>query len=288
MKLFSFSGENIDVRHSLDKHPEADMFPMHAHRKCEIYFFISGVGHYTVEGNDYILHPGTTLIMRDGEAHKLHIGSGAAYERVTVNFPINVVDICREEIYNLFYDRPLGFENLFIPEDSSRKYINDNLERMLRVAESNAPEAAIKFYLTGILLELVNIKMSSPLINGINSQNEPQAEGADLVSSIITFINSHLTEIHSLDVFEQKFFFSKSYMNRVFKESTGSSIWDYVVLKRLLLARSLMKDGKPAAVASAECGFCDYSSFYRQYKRRFGISPINDRNIKKGQLIHTS
>ena len=51
--------------------------------------------------------------------------------------------------------------------------------------------------------------------------------------------------------------------------------------------RNLMRDetnpfekissGTPAVIAASECGFNEYSNFYRQYKKIFGISPSNTK-----------
>ena len=101
------------------------------------------------------------------------------------------------------------------------------------------------------------------------------------MARIIEYINANLTTIKNLDDLGQEFFFSKSYINRIFKESTGSSVWDYIVLKRLLLSRTLLQEGKQANIVASECGFSDYSSFYRQFKQRFGISPLAARKSKR-------
>ena len=36
--------------------------------------------------------------------------------------------------------------------------------------------------------------------------------------------------------------------------------WEYIVLKRLVLARSMILDGVPVCDAAKDCGFQDYST----------------------------
>ena len=130
-----------------------------------------------------------------------------------------------------------------------------------------------------ILTELYHLKAATA--DESNYPGPPSQGSSETVGKIIEYINANLITIHGLDELEKEFFFSKSYINRIFKESTGSSVWDYIVLKRLLLSRTLLQNGKQANIVASECGFCDYSSFYRQFKQRFGISPLAARKTKK-------
>ena len=47
----------------------------------------------------------------------------------------------------------------------------------------------------------------------------------------------------------------------------------YILEKRIQAARSLILTGVPATVASAECGFKDYSTFSRACKKILGKMP---------------
>lgn len=47
----------------------------------------------------------------------------------------------------------------------------------------------------------------------------------------------------------------------------------YITERRLSLARREILLGAKAAVISAQCGFSDYSAFFRAYKKHFGHSP---------------
>ena len=53
MILYSYSENHVTIHHTIDRRPNEDDFPMHAHRHCELFYFISGNGYYTVEGVDY-------------------------------------------------------------------------------------------------------------------------------------------------------------------------------------------------------------------------------------------
>ncbi|MBO5783869.1 MAG: helix-turn-helix transcriptional regulator, partial [Clostridia bacterium] len=54
---------------------------------------------------------------------------------------------------------------------------------------------------------------------------------------------------------------------------TGSTVWEYVTIKRLIRAREIIGAGTSPTEAAGACGFNDYSAFYRASRRQFGHSP---------------
>ena len=60
---------------------------------------------------------------------------------------------------------------------------------------------------------------------------------------------------------------------RKFKDNTGMTLHNYILQKRLLYARDLIQKGTPIIKASMDCGFNDYSSFLRAFKKHFNCSP---------------
>ena len=281
MTLFRYNDGEIKVHHSFDATPTPGQFVLHAHRNCELYYFISGNGYYTVEGNDYELVPGCLLVMRSGETHTPHIRTDAPYERVSINFPPSAFPLLNDVIEDLFLNRPLGKNNMLIPPKDSARFLSDCITRICRETAEKDAKAQVLSNLTPLLLELYHIKNEDATPEKDFGIHEPSQGSSDIVAQIIEYINENLTTIKGLEMLEQEFFFSKSYINRIFKESTGSSVWDYIVLKRLLLSRTLLQEGKQANIVASQCGFCDYSSFYRQFKQRFGVSPIEAKKKAK-------
>ena len=87
------------------------------------------------------------------------------------------------------------------------------------------------------------------------------------------YLNEHLTERIVLEDLAQRFFVTKYYICRTFRTMHGVTIWQYLMEKRVYLARQLIEKGRTATSAAMEAGFCDYSSFYRAHLRVCGAPP---------------
>ena len=77
----------------------------------------------------------------------------------------------------------------------------------------------------------------------------------------------------SLDLLAKEFFVSKYHIAHVFKDHLGMSIHQYITKKRLALCREALLGHQKIAETIASFGFKDYSSFYRAFKKQYGISP---------------
>lgn len=276
-----YQDTDLKVHRTLTETPTEELFPLHAHTRYEIYCFLEGQGFYTVEGHDYPLTPGCILVMRDGETHKLHISSDRPYERIAVHFAPTIVRPEEQEILlSAFKNRPLGQRNMLPPSES----LDRVREMLLRITEAGSTPAEerdiIRAYLPAILYELsVAARVESAVACPTYSR--------PLVGQIIDYINEDPAAVEGMEALEEKFGFSRSYLNRTFRHSTGVSIWDYVIYKRLTQARKDIRAGIPAAIAAASAGYTDYSSFYRQYKKRFGITPEEEKrhNVRSKYTI---
>ena len=64
-----------------------------------------------------------------------------------------------------------------------------------------------------------------------------------------------------------------AHLVRMFSREFGISPHQYLMGRRVDLARRLLLDGMPASVAAATVGFCDQSHLNRSFKRFLGTSP---------------
>ncbi len=248
------------AKRSYTEHPDTELFQMHTHDGYEVFCFLRGKAKYFVEGTVYPLRAGDILVMKKAESHTLLLLKDQPYERITIHFPACAVEGSRrEKIMSFLNDRPLGQNNRF----SAALFKGNNwLYYLNSICEANDEETR-RLYLTVILSELCD---SSDKIR-------PDTEARDNMSDVIHYINSHLSDELSLDSICEVFHTSRSHTNRKFRQMTGSSMWEYIKLKRLLMAKELLTQGEPPYRVYEKCGFNEYSSFYRAYKAEFGVSP---------------
>ena len=93
------------------------------------------------------------------------------------------------------------------------------------------------------------------------------------VNQVIGYINENLADSLSLDNLAGRFYISKFYLSRRFKQFTGLTIYQYIMKKRLITARNMLRAGNPVTVSCLQCGFNDYSNFLKAFKREFGENP---------------
>lgn len=267
MKKFTdYKDDSLYFHHALDDRPDPNEFTMHNHRSYEIYFFISGKGSFYIEGSEYPLHSGDLLIMNSNEAHHIAIDQSAPYERFALHFK-------KELIYNFdpsgtlvkaFENRSAGKNNLFTKSD----FKDDMYSILLNNIINSAPAYRRMQAVTNLFALLGEIYIAY----NTTEKSEPSGDET-VIYSVIRYINSHIKQPLSLDDICSRFFISKAQLCRVFKKTTGATVWDYITVKRLSAAQDMILSGQSATRVFTECGFGDYSAFYRAYKQHFGYSP---------------
>ncbi len=247
------------IRHGIDDTPDNKGVAFHIHDLCEVFCFVSGNAEYLVEGSVYPLERGSLLIMRPGEAHCIRFLSSKSYERYAVNFPINLFDSFDPErrLMRPFTDRPLGKHNL---------YYLPGLEGTLhKLAYYEGDDYGRTLLFTTKLAEVMN-KLSH------HTDRRPTAEPT-LSEQVVRYVNDVLFDDISAEHLAEHFFLSTSQFSRVFRKATGAAPWAYITAKRLIRARELLQGGESAKKAAENCGFKDYSVFYKAYVKRFGEKP---------------
>lgn len=242
--------KNIDLR----------KISMHSHEYYELYCFLKGDVKYFVEGNIYHLKPGDLLIMKKSEAHSLLINKNVPYERIVVFFNDEaIIGNENHELTSFIINKPLGKNNRYTAADLNYFNYIYLLEKMCKLKDLSKKAS----YLSVIINELSTAKTS----DGIYSEN---------TAEIIKYINEHITENLKLDNICERFFISKAHLIRRFKALTGTTVWDYILTKRLVMARVLLQSGERPYDIFLKCGFNDYCSFFKAYKTKFGVSPKAD------------
>ena len=182
------------------------------------------------------------------------------YERIAIHFSPGLLRSYSPQLLASFNDRPLGRGNLF----SGTKYPNLCIAfQKFDFQTSTVQRSHIFARLLLFLSELADVYQADQIGEYMYDDS----------SELVGYVNEHLFDDLSVNSISQHFMKSTAQISRDFKKATGSPVWVYIRIKRLLAAQAMIQQGESPAKVCISCGFSDYSAFFRAYKSHFGYPP---------------
>ncbi len=262
--------QDFKMFHLIDKKKRE--FEFHYHDFNKIVILIRGNVTYCIEGKSYDLKPYDMVLVKAGDVHCPVVHSSAVYERIIIYISPEFLCAHKNDSYDLGYCFLRATKEksnvLRIPSMQSSK-----LYQVCRELEGSFQDEdyAGELYQNLLFLEFM-IHLNRAVLHDSLTYMDT-ASSNEKILSVLEFLNTHLTEDITIDSLAEQFFTSKYYLMHSFKEETGYTIGSYLTMKRLRYARELIADGMPVTQACFECGFKNYSTFSRSYKKNFGVSP---------------
>lgn len=243
----------------------------HYHSFHKIVILLAGRASYAIEGAQYALAPGSFVLVSSGTIHRPETEAGVFYERMILYISPDFLRRFRTEDCDLeqcFLRAQTDYRCVF------RVGVADRIKPLLLALENAQQETEFGARLMAQSLFLQLMVEINRLT--LRSRSQEAAAGDSRVVELLHYLNLHIAETLSIDELAARFYVSKYHMMRRFKEETGYTIHGYVTEKRLLLARQLLRDGIPVTKVGEQCGYLDYSTFSRAYRKHFGHAPSQD------------
>ena len=265
----SMKNKTFEIFHYRDRQPES--VGLHYHDFYEIYFFLNGQVEFRVEGRSYSMEPGDLLLISPQELHQANIYSATTYERMVLwidrSFLLSL-STPATDLTGCFGGDSLTRVNLLRPARLQQATIGQLMARLHR--ESLSRELGSDVLAQSLMMQLmVNLNRFSQ--SGSSFVLRP--EKPDLVAQVLAYIGTHYQENITLESLASIFFVSKYHLSHEFSHRVGTSIYRYVLFRRLTLARELIAGGAAPGDVYQACGFGDYANFYRAFKTEYGVSP---------------
>ena len=249
---------------------EEKAMDMHIHDCYEIYYSISGGKQFLIDQKFYAIEPGDIFVINQYESHKLTQVDSMIHERIVLSIhpeytkrlstPETNLDAC-------FSDRSKDFSHkISFSKEQQNRFLY--LINKITNAEGYGQDVIEQTAFMELML-LINSAVLAPheALSLADSTYNKQ------VDDILTYINQNIASPISIQQLAEKFFLSESYICRIFKSSTGTTINKYINARRISIAKALLGDGNSVMDAYEKSGFTDYSNFFKTFTKTVGISP---------------
>jgi len=244
---------------------------IHHHDYFECLYFISGQVRYLIEGRVFDLKPGDIVLINTSELHQAAIlDLTVPYERMVLWLKKDYVQRLSTADSNLAdcFEAPTH-KNIIRADLATSQRIKNLLSQIISQQDYTGfgHDLLTPACMTELLV-LLNIEM-------LNIETRPTVEvrKSQMIEDVIDFINDHLDEPLRIDDLAEHFYLSKFHLSRQFSRQTGTTIHRYILQKKLILAKELILQHLSITDVYQQCGFGDYSNFFRAFRHEYSMTP---------------
>lgn len=244
---------------------------MHIHDCYEIYYSISGGKRFLIDNKYYEIKPGDLFVINQYESHYLDQIDSMVHERIIISIhPDYLKQLSSQEtdLDYCFSHRPSEFTHrVELSKDQQQRFIY-YIHKILS--------------LSGFGSDILEQTAFSELLVMINSQFRSQCDIEvfkdnyqynSQVTDILEYINKNIGKEITIKALADNFYLSESYICRIFKAETGTTINKYLTARRISIAKSLLNVGLSVTEVCERSGFRDYSNFLKAFTKAVGVSP---------------
>lgn len=247
-----------------------DTVNLHSHGFYEITLFKTGNLRYLVDDKRYQITKGDILIIPPGFTHcplGLHTLT-APYERIILCVSKKYIDFFlsrwhAENTYKAIFNQP----TLFKTADTPYEYLCEYFER--NVIEGNIENPYADAFLAGNTLCFLSKLLEAHDVDFAPAKRLKK----ELIDRIISYVEKNYSQKITIQDISDKFHIGKTALIKLFKDNLNCTFHQYLNLVRLNAAKNMLAKDLNLETIAETVGFNDYSSFYRAFKKEFGVSP---------------
>ena len=248
----------------------------HCHDYFEFYIHVRGGEYMGVDNQLFLLKPNQVFILPPFCMHGLSCTNEMHnYERAYLNLSPEVMRVlsCGQiDLDQFFRSQASGGVCTYQLTDPDAKQFVAWIRRIRENQENESFEndAYHRFQNYTLMMNLMTLlcrttRRTAPV--------EGEAFGSGIIQEILSYINNHYTQPIRIENLARSFGVSVSWLSHEFARFTNRSVYDYILYRRVTLARRQMLGGESLNTIAYQCGFNDYSNFLRTFSRVVGMSP---------------
>ena len=246
----------------------------HSHEHYELYIHLHGGNLFSLERKLFPLEPNQLVIIPPYRMHGLISDQPLLdYERMFLYISPETLSDAGAGLVDL----PALLEKATSGEQYAFSLTEEDAQRckrcICRLQACQQAEGLPRFDAWLCMLEYLQI-----VAHAVESAAPAEAAHAPnavypLIQRVMNHLDSHFTEPISLQDVADEFHLSVSHLCHEFARYNRHSIYDYVIYRRVIAACAMIRRGTALTEVAYRCGFGNYNSFLRAFRKFIGVSP---------------
>lgn len=256
---FSDSMDTIDKRYT-------------AHPQYEIFLLLEGDVTMLINSQRYMIKNGALVLLTSRDLHISMNNAPRTYKRITVMFDPHAIRQFNTERTNL-----LDCFSIAASKQRNILYLSaEQIQTVQTLANpilTNGRSDRFGDDIT-VLTSLLSLLI---FINRLYRSHLPKIAPLPLtpiIREIVDYVDSHIDEELSVQSLCHHFSYSVAYISAQFSKQMGLPLKQFIITKKIALAKQLLAESLSVTQVYERCGFGDYSNFIRTFKKTVGISPL--------------
>ena len=247
----------------------------HTHPFFQIFFLTKGKLTHHINDLSANMSIGEMAIIPPNVSHYISLENNPVYFSFSFNLSaFGEINALNEQVVT-FLRTLLDTKITILPKtsiaDDDILYVQSLFERSYRESREKAANYKETIIVYGILLITQFIRryhITNPdFVKNASYTNE------QMVLNCIKYIDNHFTENIDLNKISHMSTLSQSTFCHCFKKITGVSFHNYLNQRRIEYAVTLLKKGYKITAICSFCGYIDFSTFTRNFRKFVGTTP---------------
>lgn len=274
--LFCENMKGLEIDRVVRDH-EYSMVTRHFHSTYELYYLLEGERYYFIDKETYLVKQGDLVLIKPNQIHKTSLAETSYHDRVLLQIQGEMLDPflkvngfpVLEELYSMGVIVAVsGQERAEI--EALLLQMGDELAR-----KTIHHEAMVKLKLAELFLMISRHKASAAFYQ---ENQRAQTIKHQKVHEVADYLLDHPEAGETLEELAKRFFISKSYLSRIFKEVTSFTVNEYRNISRIKKAQNLLVHGDYSVTEIAGMlGFESITYFERVFKNYVDMRPLQYR-----------
>ncbi|XEC93385.1 helix-turn-helix domain-containing protein [Paenibacillus tarimensis] len=272
-RMSSNNAFQFDIVYKDTKRSQNEL-PEHIHDWYELVYVYHGKGTFFIDQKLYDMQPGDLFLIPGNTIHRAipdadnPVTSTAAFFHplfLRYSYPADSFSImgCYERCRQTKNYRLKSSDLSFRPDDRL-----DSMYREIKTGEPGFRQAV------ALELQFVLLQLSRHLTTDSTREGAVSAFGPRWLLSALDYIDDHIAEPLRIDTLCRQAAVSSAHYSREFKKYTGINVTDYIVTKRVILAKEMLSATNHTIALIAELsGFESLPYFHRTFKKNTGMTP---------------